>query len=70
MSDKTIVVFGATGRQGQGVVNALLDQGGYVVRAMGVIWDAEMALVLDANQGGVETAGVHKRLHTSDLTYG
>ncbi|WP_175892089.1 NmrA/HSCARG family protein [Burkholderia cepacia] len=34
MLDKTIVVFGATGRQGQGVVNALLDQGGYTVRAI------------------------------------
>ncbi|AOJ26870.1 hypothetical protein WJ12_18355 [Burkholderia seminalis] len=34
MSEKTIVVFGATGRQGQGVVNALLDQGGYTVRAI------------------------------------
>ncbi|AZD29809.1 NmrA/HSCARG family protein [Pseudomonas chlororaphis] len=34
MSDKTIVVFGATGRQGQGVVNALLDQGAYTVRAI------------------------------------
>lgn len=34
MTSKTIVVFGATGRQGQGVVNALLDQGGYAVRAI------------------------------------
>ncbi|MEQ5843686.1 NmrA/HSCARG family protein [Paraburkholderia acidicola] len=34
MSNKIIVVFGATGRQGQGVVNALLDQGGYTVRAI------------------------------------
>ncbi|WP_175950877.1 NmrA/HSCARG family protein [Burkholderia sp. BCC0405] len=34
MAGKTIVVFGATGRQGRGVVNALLDQGGYTVRAI------------------------------------
>ncbi|WP_431207923.1 NmrA/HSCARG family protein [Burkholderia cepacia] len=34
MANKTIVVFGATGRQGQGVVDALLDQSGYTVRAI------------------------------------
>lgn len=34
MSDKTIVVFGATGQQGQGVVSSLLAQGEYSIRAV------------------------------------
>jgi len=34
MSDKTIVVFGATGQQGSSVVSALLGKCGYAVRAV------------------------------------
>lgn len=34
MSDKIIAVFGATGQQGGGVVDALLKKGGYAVRAI------------------------------------
>jgi uncharacterized protein YbjT (DUF2867 family) len=33
MEDKTIVVLGATGAQGSGVVNALINQGSYRVKA-------------------------------------